>query len=76
MTKAALFKPLIYFKDGFWRVQREAIPWRYIRQADRDRITKAHEHAFRLNNTDEAEGMREAYYQRLRVRKAQEKRPV
>ncbi|UNA00794.1 hypothetical protein ZHS_38 [Edwardsiella phage vB_EpM_ZHS] len=74
MTKAALFKPMIHFERGWWRVTRAEVPWKYLRQADRERITKAHEHIFKLNNTDEAEAMRDAYYKSLSAKKLAEKK--
>lgn len=72
--KAALHKPVLYFAQGYWRVRRAPGAWNKLRFADQDRITAAHQHALKLNKTDEAEAMRDAYYKRLAAEKRLAKR--
>ncbi|MNK82079.1 hypothetical protein D3C87_1018420 [compost metagenome] len=65
--KAPLHKPLIVFRRGWWRVERQPGPWKNLRWADQTRITQTHNHVNFLNLTPEAVLMRGAYYDRLRA---------
>lgn len=74
MTKTAIYKPTIYFFRGWWRVRRaDTGDWSGLRNADKVRISQAHNHVDRLNKTEMARAMRSAYYDRLAKEKAAER---
>lgn len=65
-SKPALFKPRLYWSEGYWRVYPAPVRWQSLRQADRILRQKAHDCVNELNGREEWVQRRHALWERRR----------